>query len=208
MLYFLVQLVPIGFNEDMVNEESKLNPLSIYAYTKMLSEQEVLKRNGTVFRLGTIYGLGDQFARIRADLVVNTLCIKSFVEGEITLNGGNQYRPLICVKNIANYVEENIRKKQKGIFNLGYKNVKIIELADEIKKVFPNVKLNITDQMFQDNRSYKVDFSKSRKHFEYVPAITVEQEIRELYTLLKEGRIKNPLNILYNNGLYLATQRI
>lgn len=157
--------------------------------------------------MGTIYGVSGNFVRIRTDLVVNTLTVNSFLYNEITLNSNNQKRPLLSVKSVAGYVEEACRRRQQGIFNLGFKNVKILDLGDEIKKIFPNVIIKTTSKMFQDNRSYEIDFSKSRKYFNHIPTITVEQEIRELYNLLKEGRIKNPNNILYSNGLYLASQK-
>jgi nucleoside-diphosphate-sugar epimerase len=195
-----------GFNKDLVDETGSTNPLSLYADTKIRAEKYVIDRGGLVFRLGTIYGVSGKFVRIRADLVVNTLTINAYKDNKITLNSNNQKRPILSVKNISGYVEEACRRRQQGIFNLGYKNVKILDLGDEIKKVFPNVQIQFTSKMFEDNRSYEIDFSKSKKYFDYIPTITVEQEIRELYNLLKEKRIKNPNNILYNNGLYLANQ--
>jgi len=199
-----------GTNESVVTEKSETKPLSCYASTKLKAEKPMLARGATVFRLGTVYGVGDTYSRIRADLVVNTLTIKAFVEGEITLNGGEQYRPIISARDVAEYIFEACkrRKEVSGLYNLCYKNVKIVDLADEILKVFPNIKVNKIDQMFQDERNYKVNTELADSVFEYRPHFTVQEEIERLYFLLKEGRIKDPLNINYNNGLFLSQNRL
>lgn len=199
-----------GANEEIVFEDSATKPLSCYASTKLRAEQHVLDRGGTVFRLGTVYGVGDNFSRIRADLVVNTLTIKAFSEGEITVNGGAQWRPIISVKDIARYIFEACERKGDvyGIYNLGYKNTTITDLADEVLKIFPTIKVNRIGEMYQDERNYKVSTSKVERVFKYRPQVTVESEILELYDLLANGRIKNPSSINYHNGLYLAHRRV
>lgn len=194
-----------GANSEVVYEDGKTNPLSSYASTKLKAEKYI---DGTIFRLGTVYGVGDNFSRIRADLVVNTLTIKAFTEGEITINGGEQYRPIISVKDIANYVVEACDRKIKGSFNLHYKNVRIAELANDIEKEFPSVKIKYIDQMYQDERNYKVESKDLHNIFYYKAKVTVAEEIKELHSLLKEKRIKNPHDINYNNGLFLAHKRI
>lgn len=197
-----------GANDDYVDEDSEVKPLSCYASTKLRSEEYVLDRGGCVFRLGTVYGVGDHFSRIRADLVVNTLTIKAFAKGEITVNGGDQWRPIISVKDVSGYIEEACRKEIPGIFNLSFTNTKIKDLAAEIKSVFPEVKVNYIDAMFQDERNYKVSNSRSVLEFDYEPLTTVKEEVYNLAQLLREGRIKDPANINYNNGLFVAQQRL
>ncbi|MCK4613807.1 MAG: NAD-dependent epimerase/dehydratase family protein, partial [Thermoplasmata archaeon] len=64
-----------GAQHDVLNEESPTNPLSLYASTKLEAEKYVLENSGTIFRLGTVYGVGDRFSRIRLDLVVNVLTL-------------------------------------------------------------------------------------------------------------------------------------
>jgi nucleoside-diphosphate-sugar epimerase len=196
-----------GANEEMVTEESKTCPLSCYASTKLKAEKYVLDRGGCVFRLGTVFGVGDNFSRIRADLVVNTLTVKAFTEGKITVNGGEQWRPIISVTDIGKYILEACEKKHQGLYNLGYKNVIIRDLADDIVKIFPDTTINTINQSFQDGRNYKVSTEKSRKIFDHVPQITVLEEVIKMSNLLKEGRIKDPNSILYNNGLYMSSKR-
>ena len=167
-----------GAQNEVLNENSSVKPLSSYASTKLETEKYVLKRNGTVFRLGTVFGLGDSFSRIRLDLVVNILTMKAYFDGEIFINGGNQWRPIISVVDIAEYVCEASDKENNGIFILAKENVIIRELGEKVAKLVPNTKINYNEISFQDARNYRVDNSKSLKEFEYKPIITVEDEVR------------------------------
>lgn len=199
-----------GANKNIVDETSKTNPLSAYASTKLRAEKHVLDRNGTIFRLGTVYGLGDQFSRIRADLVVNTLTIKAFSEGEVTVFGGNQWRPVISAKDVAGYVVEACERREEvaGLYNISYKNVTISDIANTVKSVFPDIKINKTGHLFEDERNYKVSNKKSKKVFKYEPLYRIIEEVQDLKSLLAEGRIKDPTNINYHNGMFLAQKRI
>src|SRR2546421_2743765 len=60
-----------GAQAGILDEKSPLNPLSLYAVTKLKAETYLRDRNALVFRLGTLFGVGDHFSRIRLDLVVN-----------------------------------------------------------------------------------------------------------------------------------------
>ena len=169
-----------GAQDGLLNEESNTNPLSSYASTKLMAEKYVLEKNGTVFRLGTVFGLGDTYSRIRMDLVVNVLTMKAVKNGEITINGGEQWRPIIAVKDIAGYVTEACEKKYAGIYVLAKENVIIRELGEKIAKLVPNTKINYTEISFQDARNYRVDNAKSLSTFEYKPTVTVEDEVARI----------------------------
>ena len=73
----------------MLDENSKLNPLSQYAITKLKAEQLLKDKNSIIFRLGTLFGLSDTYSRIRMDLVVNTLTARALFENKINIFGGN-----------------------------------------------------------------------------------------------------------------------
>lgn len=199
-----------GENDDMVDENSVTKPLSAYAATKLKAEKYVLDRGGTIFRLGTVFGLGDNFSRIRADLVVNTLTIKAFCQKEITVNGGEQWRPIIAAKDVAKYIVEACERKEDvaGLYNLAYENVKISDLADVVLSKFPDIKVNKVEQLFEDKRNYKVSSQKSKLKFKHTPSVKVIDEIGALRVLLETGRIKDATNINYHNGLFLAHKRI
>lgn len=192
-----------GAQDGLLSEDSPTNPLSTYASTKLKSEQHVLNKNGTIFRLGTVFGLGDAHSRLRMDLVVNVLTMRAILYNEITINGGEQWRPIISVVDIANYILEACLEGHRGIFVLSKENVIIKELGEKVAKLIPNTKVKYTEISFQDARNYKVDNSKSLNTFNYKPEVTVEDEVLKIKKLLEENRIKDPMQQVYHNGNFL-----
>ena len=206
-LVFMSTCSVYGAQDGLLNEESSTNPLSSYAATKLKSEKHILAKGGTIFRLGTVFGLGDTYSRLRMDLVVNVLTMKAVKDGEITINGGEQWRPIIAVKDIAGYVTEACREQYEGIYVLSLENVIIKELGEKISKLIPNTKVNYTEISFQDARNYRVDNSKSLKTFKYKPKVTVENEVTRMVTLFKENRVENPEDKVYHNGAFLKNKK-
>jgi nucleoside-diphosphate-sugar epimerase len=206
-LIFMSTCSVYGAQDGLLNEESNTNPLSSYASTKLAAEKYVLQKGGTVFRLGTVFGLGDTYSRVRMDLVVNVLTMKAIKTGEITINGGEQWRPIIAVKDIAEYVTEACKEKYSGIYVLSLENVIIKELGEKIAKLIPGTKINYTEISFQDARNYKVDNSKSLNTFKYKPTVSVEDEVMKMLILFKENRVLNPNDNVYNNGSYLKNKK-
>jgi nucleoside-diphosphate-sugar epimerase len=192
-----------GAELEILNEESKTNPLSSYAKTKLLAEKYVEDIGGTIFRLGTVFGLGDTYSRLRMDLVVNVLTMKAILYNEINVNGGEQWRPIIAVKDISEYINEAVNRNIRGTYILCKENVIISELGERIVKIIPNTKINYSEISFQDARNYKVDNSKSITTFNYKPITTVEDEVLRIKNLIINNRLKNPEDIIYHNGLYL-----
>jgi nucleoside-diphosphate-sugar epimerase len=206
-LVFMSTCSVYGAQDGLLNEESGTNPLSSYASTKLAAEKYIQQKNGTIFRLGTVFGLGDTYSRLRMDLVVNVLTMKAIKDGEITINGGEQWRPIISVKDIAEYVVEACDKKHSGIFVLAKENVLIKELGERIIDIIPNTKINYTEISFQDARNYKVDNSKSLEVFDYKPKVTVEEEVLRMVKMFKEGRVINPEDKVYHNGAFLKNKK-
>jgi nucleoside-diphosphate-sugar epimerase len=90
-----------GAQDGMLTEESPTEPLSIYAATKLSAEEYLKDKNAIIFRLGTLFGVGDQFSRIRTDLVVNVMAARAYYEQRLKVFGGEQWRPLLHVKDAA-----------------------------------------------------------------------------------------------------------
>ena len=84
-----------GAQEGILNEDSSVNPLSEYASSKLVAENYLQDSNAIIFRLGTLFGIGDQFSRIRLDLVVNILTTKALLENKMSVFGGDQWRPCL-----------------------------------------------------------------------------------------------------------------
>jgi len=206
-LIFMSTCSVYGAQDGLLNEDSPTNPLSSYASTKLQAEKHVLNLGGTVFRLGTVFGLGDTYSRLRMDLVVNVLTMKAIKDGEITINGGEQWRPIIAVKDIAEYVTEACKEEYEGIYVLSKENVVIRELGERVGKLIPGTKINYTEISFQDARNYRVDNTKSLNTFKYEVKVTVEEEISKMMKMFKEGRVLNPEDKIYHNGAYLKNKK-
>ena len=192
-----------GAQNQLLNENSSVNPLSLYASTKLKAENALKNKNAIIFRLGTLFGLSDKFARLRMDLVVNTLTAKAFIENKINVFGGEQYRPLLHVRDAAKAIYESISSKEVGIFNLSLDNFKIIDIANAIKDHFPSLEILIEDIPFQDTRNYRVDNSKSLNLLNFKADILLLDGIKEIKKLLIETRIKDINNPRYTNQKYL-----
>jgi len=192
-----------GAQDGLLHEESPLNPLSLYAKTKLEAEKHLEKSDAMIFRLGTLFGVGDQFSRIRLDLVVNVLTVKACLYNRISIFGGEQYRPLLHVCDVADAIILNLETAHTGIFNLHLANLRISDLADLLAKHFPRLEVQRTEMKFQDSRNYRVTSEKAQKAFEFSPKLDVEQGIVELKTLIEQGRIKNVGISRHSNQRYL-----
>ena len=114
-----------GKNDEEVNEKSQLNPLSLYAQTKMEAEKFLQDKNSLIFRLGTVFGVSDTYSRIRMDLVVNYMTARAITENKLSVFGGTQWRPLVHVHNVAEAIVNNLDKDIKGIYNISTFNYQI-----------------------------------------------------------------------------------
>ena len=192
-----------GAAKDVLDEQSPLNPLSLYAKTKLWAEQVLSGDNALIFRLGTLYGISDNFSRIRFDLVVNTLVMRAAIHGKISVFGGKQYRPLLHVREAASAICQALDKKNRSIYNLHSENITIIEIANRIKEYFPKLKIEIDNTMFQDNRDYRVSSQKAKQELKFNHSLIINDGIKELKELLEQGRIKNSFITRFSNYLYL-----
>lgn len=184
-----------GAQNGILIESSPTNPLSIYASMKLKAE-EYLKDKALIFRLGTLFGVGDHYSRIRLDLVVNTLTAKAFNEEKITVFGGEQWRPLLHVKDAAQTMFDAIGTSTTGIFNLSHENMSISDLAKEVQNAVP-CRIEFQQMKFEDSRNYKVASNLPTSR-------SVASGIEEVRELFEDGRIKDPLNPRYNNYGYIS----
>jgi nucleoside-diphosphate-sugar epimerase len=191
-----------GAQDGLLNEESPKNPLSLYAETKLASENEILAQNpnALVLRLGTLFGISDSHARLRADLVLNLLVMRAVYAKEVTVFGGEQFRPLLHVRDVGLAIIAGIDADASGAFNLHCDNVTIVELAKKIVGKFPEVKLTITEQSFQDSRNYAVSSDKARASFGFNPIYSVDFGITEVGNSLKVGRFPRILDPSFSNA--------
>ncbi len=193
-----------GKNREGLTEESPTGPLSVYAETKLAAEAHLANRDALIFRLGTLYGVGDLFSRIRLDLVANVLTLNAHQTGKITVFGGEQFRPILHVFDVATAIEQQLGTETRGIFNLHDQNIRIIDLAHQVRMHFPDLVLEKANKEFEDARNYRVVSDKANKELQFKPSHTVDEGICELKALLEGGRIKDPDDTRYINGTYLV----
>ncbi|MFH1835137.1 MAG: NAD-dependent epimerase/dehydratase family protein [Methanobacteriota archaeon] len=193
-------------DSDMLNEESPLNPVSLYAETKIDAEKKLSKLvdesfQPTILRVGTIYGLSP---RMRFDLVVNYLTKKIMAEGTGMIFGGGQWRPFVHVKDVARgikkVVESPLSKVGGETFNLGLtgENYQMKDLIPLYEKAFPNADIQLVEEV-KDNRSYRISFKKFEKIVGFSKTSTVADGVKEIRDAIKSGMIKNPDDKKYYN---------
>ncbi len=185
-----------------VKEDHPLVPLTLYNKYKGLCEPLLFKHTndqfcGVVFRPATVCGYAP---RLRLDLSVNILTNFAVNKGFIKVFGGDQLRPNLHIMDYCDAVnvlmESEVKKVQNEIFNVGYQNLSIIEIANIVKKVvskeFPKLKnLEITKISSDDNRSYHINSEKIFNKLGFKPKRTIESAIKDLCDAFKNGLIPN-----------------
>ena len=202
-IIFLSTCSVYGAQEGLLDESSSINPLSEYASSKVQAEEYLTDSNAIIFRLGTLFGISDEFSRIRLDLVVNILVTKALTEGKLTVFGGEQWRPLLHVVDVANAIAHTIESDVTGIFNLHYKNFKIIDIAQAIIEKVPSASIETTPIKFQDARNYQVSSEKLYKESGFKASTNLSKGIEEIYNLISNNRIKNVHHNRYSNQNFL-----
>ncbi len=197
-----------GAQDAELNEDSAKNPLSLYAATKLKAESYLEGKNAITFRLGTLFGVGDLFSRMRMDLVVNYLTVKAHQVGRISVFGGEQFRPLLHVKDVARATAAVLETSHVGVYNLARQNVRIIDLSYQIRNHFPDLVIERTERPFQDTRNYRVSSRKAKETWGFNSAYSIDDGIEEVKSLIESRRIKNTDHPRYSNQRYLSEQPI
>jgi nucleoside-diphosphate-sugar epimerase len=191
----------------LTTEESWTNPLSLYATTKMNSEKALADMNGSlesaILRLSTLCGPS---YRMRFDLVLNIMTATAHFENEVRIFGGNQYRPLLDVRDAASafqlILETPKEELEHHIYNIGHPthNITISELGKLVAKVAGDVNI-IERPDVTDNRSYKVDFDRIYK-LGFEKATTLEESSRGILELFYKGHVTDYKENKYYNSRY------
>jgi nucleoside-diphosphate-sugar epimerase len=192
-----------GTNENVVTEETPTNPLSLYAYSKCELEKVLADSNSFVARLGTVFGLS-QNARLRSDLVLNTLVINAFFKKSLKVSGGNQFRPLIHVYDIAEVLYNQVYKDKgvTGVYNLGYGNISITDLANLVVNYLPDTQVTRSEVSFEDARNYRMSCDKAKKDFDFSPKFDFDAGIIELIAYFKKNPSIDMSNPFFRNDAW------
>jgi nucleoside-diphosphate-sugar epimerase len=200
-----------GASDQVLDEHSALNPVSLYARSKTASEKVLLKMSDESFapivlRFGTVYGLS---GRTRFDLVVNLLTAQAVLEGQMTLYGGDQWRPFVHVDDAALAIfkvltgPETLVRHQ--IFNVGSddQNYTIQQVGAIVQRLVPTAEV-VSMGTDTDRRNYRVNFSKIRNTLNFVPQRVIEQGIQQVIDAIRAGKVSDYRDVKYSNVKFLA----
>jgi len=178
--------------EKRVTENLSLKPISTYNKVKMVTERIILsykeKIDVIIIRPATVCGFSP---RMRLDLTVNMLTFQALKNKEITVFGGKQKRPNIHIDDLVQIYLFFIKKNKHGIFNAGFENLSILQIAKNISKRIKSkikIKKNISD-----NRSYNLDSSKLLKAG-YKPKKNINMAIDEIKKMYENKILKEQEN--------------
>ena len=202
---FLSTCSVYGAQDGVLDEQSPLNPLSIYAESKIEAENLILENleNYVIFRLGTLFGVSDNHARLRADLVVNILTIRAFSDSKMEVFGGQQFRPLLHVRDVSTGILAALNSESTGIFNLHAENLTVLDIAEKVQKNIPKSTIIKTELSFQDSRNYQVSSDKAKRELAFKPIYDVEDGIKQIVEIMSEGRIRDITIPRFSNALAL-----
>ncbi|MDQ2785954.1 MAG: NAD-dependent epimerase/dehydratase family protein [Chloroflexota bacterium] len=200
-----------GASAEMLDETSALNPVSLYANTKIAAERALLDLRDADFapvimRFATAYG---HSYRPRYDLAVNVMTAKAVTDGQITIHGGDQWRPFVHVDDIARALvlalEAPVATVAGETFNVGSdeQNHQLKEVGEIIQRLIPHAAV-LTNDLVTDKRNYYVQFTKIRETLGFTPAHTLVESIFEMKEALDTGEVLDYQDRRYNNHQFLS----
>lgn len=181
--------------DNWLNEESVFNPVTPYGVSKVKSEQGLAALaddnfSPTFLRNATAFGVSP---RLRFDLVLNNLTAWAFTTGRVFIKSdGTPWRPIVHIEDISRAFLAALQAPREKVhneaFNVGRNedNYQIRELADMVKDIVPNCKVEYAEDAGPDLRCYRVDCSKILRVLpEFKPQWSARKGVQELYDAYK-----------------------
>ena len=178
----------------LISENSEVNPLDSYGQSKFESERAILQEYDypTILRLGTLFGASH---RMRFDLAINLFIAQAINKEKITVFGGDQWRPFLHVDDAAEAFSFTVENNMEGIYNVVWKNLTINQMAKDVQKLIPTeIKLS---KDIVDKRDYKVTSSKLGK-FGFETKKDIKHAVKEFKTKIIHD-VKNYHQNKYSN---------
>ena len=173
--------------KNKVDEKTLLVPLSDYNKTKMIGEKLISRYQKyfktVMLRPGTVCGFSDS---LRLDLTVNAMTHSAISKGKIFVHGGNQVRPHLHIDDMINAYIFFLKSNKTGIYNVGFENLKVIEIAKIIKSYYKNCSIHVSQNI--DKRSYRL-YSKKLIDIGFTPTKKTADAIKELIEINKKKKI-------------------
>lgn len=189
-----------GIKQDKnVHEDMTLEPITDYSKFKAQCETILNKYSDdnfvtTTIRPATVCGFS---RRLRLDLIVNILTNIGYHKKEITIFGGDQLRPNIHIKDMVraykNVIEAPEEKINREIFNAGWENKSVKEIANIVKNTLGgDIKLIVTKT--DDNRSYHISSEKIKNVLSFETKFTITNAIEDLKDAFDKKIFSKTLN--------------
>src|SRR5438874_4429661 len=197
-----------GINSAEVNETSEVNPVSLYARTKVESERELLLGPEgeccvTVLRFATVFG---HSRRPRFDLVANLFTAQAVNDGRITLMGPSQWRPFVHVRDLARAIvavlDADPERMRGQVFNVGDRrlNMTIGQLARLVQETVSRARrVEVVELPSKDLRNYAVSFEKIRRELGFEAETLMETGIDEIVAEFNKGTYGHYRDPIYSN---------
>ncbi len=182
-----------------VTEDLPLEPLTDYSKYKALCETHLLEEQTDDFtvlilRPATVCGYSP---RLRLDLTVNILTNHAVNNNRIKVFGGGQKRPNIHIEDVTDlYIESLAYPKEKiagKIFNAGYENHTVRQIADLVKENLGRSDIEIVVEPTNDNRSYHISSAKIKNELGFEPKHTIAEAVRDLRQAFEAGKVPNSM---------------
>tara|TARA_B110000444_G_scaffold251823_1_gene280244 strand:+ start:7305 stop:8309 length:1005 start_codon:yes stop_codon:yes gene_type:complete len=198
-----------------IREDHPLVPLTLYNKYKGMCEPQLLEETdnnfyGVIFRPATVCGYSP---RQRLDLSVNILTNFAVNKKFIKVFGGEQLRPNLHIADYCDAVDLLIsadeKKIKNEIFNVGYQNLSIMQIAEKVKKIveseFSEIRdIKIQKEQSNDLRSYHINSDKIKNILNFIPKYSIEDAIMELCNAFK----KKLLTDSFDNDFYFNVKRL
>lgn len=196
-------------DDELVDEDSPLNPQSLYAETKIRAEEYLLPNGAMVFRLATLYGISP---RTRFDLIINQFVLDAFTKRELLIYQRGYKRSFIHVRDVIDGLLLGLNQgkgtEKYQLLNLGtddgtYTKDQIVQMV--IKRL-PDTLVDYKDLTFGgDMRDINVSFKRIKQQLGFTAAISVDEGVKEVVNALRLGLIREPNHIRYRNSQFIVS---
>ncbi|MDX9749896.1 MAG: SDR family oxidoreductase [Flavobacteriales bacterium] len=202
--FFLSTCSNYGVSDGLANEETPLNPLSLYARSKVEIERHLMDDVGdmdwVIGRLSTVYGISP---RMRFDLTVNDFAMTAWRDGALEIFLPESFRPYIHVRDLARTVlalSETFPTVRNQVFNVGFEgeNHRKIDIARAVVEAMPATRIEILKDG-GDLRDYQVDFSKLHRAVHLERQHDVRSTIAEVRDVLEMRLLTDPRAAHHHN---------
>ncbi|HIN39362.1 MAG TPA: SDR family oxidoreductase, partial [Flavobacteriales bacterium] len=199
-LIYLSSISVYGARQEQVNEDTIPNPKTYYGISKLNGEKMISrlgdKINTYILRCGNVYGYSKS---MRFDAVVNKFMFEAHFNKKISIQGsGKQQRAFIHIARVSTVLAGIIHYEgiKSGTYNLVDRNLSVIELANTIKSLYPDLEMifvqqdlslkNVivdtetklsTDCLSSTKTKLLEDLQAFKSHFSFIPGSM--QEVQE-----------------------------